>query len=58
MRHEVRPLLIPMVVIKYLACRDTPAKRKRLRQVRKQIQQASPYAERHMTDGKGRSTPG
>ena len=44
MRHEVRPLLNPMVVMKYLACRDTPAKRKRLRQVRKQIQQASPYA--------------
>ena len=58
MRHEVRPLLNPMVVMKYLACRDTPAKRKRLRQVRKQIQQASPYAQRQMTDGNGALNPG
>ena len=58
MRHEVRPLLNPMVVMKYLACRDTPTKRKRLRQVRKQIQQASPYAQRHMTDGNGGLNPG
>ena len=58
MRHEVRPLLSPMVVVKYLACRDTPAKRKRLRQVRKQIQQASPYAQRQMTDANGALNPG
>src|SRR5262249_27532386 len=35
MRYEVRPLLNPMIVMKYLACRDTPARRKRLRQVRR-----------------------
>jgi serine/threonine-protein kinase len=58
MRHEVRPLLNPMVVMKYLACRDTPAKRKRLRQVRKQIQQQSLYAQRQMTDRNGALNPG
>jgi serine/threonine-protein kinase len=58
MRHEVRPLLNPMVVMKYLACRDTPAKRKRLRQVRKQIQQQSPYAQHQMTDRNGALNPG
>ena len=58
MRHDVRPLLNPMVVMKYLACRDTPAKRKRLRQVRKQIQEASPYAQKQMTDANGALNPG
>src|SRR5262249_14441811 len=58
MRHDIRPLLNPMVVMKYLACRDTPAKRKRLRQVRKQIQQQSPYAQQQMTDGNGALNPG
>jgi serine/threonine-protein kinase len=58
MRHEVRPLLNPMVVMKYLACRDTPAKRKRLRQVRKQIQQQSLYAQQQMTDRNGALNPG
>jgi serine/threonine-protein kinase len=58
MRHEVRPLLSPMVVMKYLACRDTPAKRKRIRHVRRQIQQASPYAQRRMTDVNGALNPG
>jgi serine/threonine-protein kinase len=58
MRHDVRLLLNPMVVMKYLACRDTPAKRKRLRQVRKQIQQQSPYAQRQMTDRNGALNPG
>jgi serine/threonine-protein kinase len=58
MRYEVRPLLNPMVVMKYLTCRDTPAKRKRLRQVRRQIQQASPYAQRYMTDANGALNPG
>jgi serine/threonine-protein kinase len=58
MRHDVRPLLNPMVVMKYLACRDTPARRKRLRQVRKQIQQQSPYAQRQMTDRNGVLNPG
>jgi serine/threonine protein kinase len=58
MRHEVRPLLNPMVVMTYLGCRDTPAKRKRLRQIRKQIQEASPYAQRRMTDANGALNPG
>jgi len=58
MRHEVRPLLSPMVVMKYLECRDTPAKRKKIRQVRKQIQEASPYAQKHMTDANGALNPG
>jgi serine/threonine-protein kinase len=58
MRHDVRPLLNPMVVMKYLACRDTPAKRKRLRQVRKQIQQQSLYAQQQMIDRNGVLNPG
>jgi serine/threonine-protein kinase len=58
MRHEVRPLLNPMIVMKYLACRDTPAKLKRFRQVRKQIQQQSSYAQRHMTDRNRALNPG
>ena len=34
---EVRPILSPIVVAKYLACRESPAKRKLFRQTRKAI---------------------
>ena len=57
-RFDVRPSLSPVVVAKYLAARDTGAKRKLFRQVRRQLQDASPYARRAMTDAKGVLNPG
>ena len=55
---EVRPLLSPVIVIKYLRSRDTPARRKRFRQRRQQLQQASDHAQGHMTDDRGLLNPG
>ena len=43
---------------KYLACRESPAKRKLFRQTRKAIAQASTYAQKHMIDAKGVLNPG
>ena len=57
-RTEVRSALNPIVVMKYLVCRDDPAKRKKFRQLRKQILDASPYAQKHMVDSKGVLNPG
>lgn len=57
-RLDLRPSLNPVVVLKYLLGRDTPAKRKRFRQVRSQVQKASPYASEHMTDEQGILNPG
>jgi serine/threonine-protein kinase len=57
-RIEVRPALSPVVVAKYLSWRDTPARRRLMRQTRKAIQDASPYAQKHMTDPKGVLNPG
>ncbi len=57
-KPDVRPLLSPVVVAKYLANRDTGAKRKRFRQVRQQLQQASEHAVRHLTDETGVLNPG
>lgn len=57
-RFDVRPGLNPIVVTKYLATRDTPAKRKAFRQARKRLQEASPYALRQLTDDKGVLNPG
>lgn len=55
---DVRPALSPVVVMKYLASRDTPAKRKRFRQMRQLLQQASPYASKSMCDDQGVLNPG
>ena len=55
---EVRPILSPIVVAKYLACRESPAKRKLFRQTRKAIAQASAYAQKNMVDSKGVLNPG
>ncbi len=55
---DVRPLLNPIVVTKYLASRDTPNKRKAFRQARKRLQEASTYAQGKMTDDKGMLNPG
>lgn len=57
-RPDVRVALSPVVVMKYLANRDTPAKRKRFREVRQRLQDASPYARKAMLDGKGVLNPG
>ncbi len=57
-RFDVRPLLNPIVVTKYLAVRDTPNKRKAFRQARKRLQEASDYALNKMTDDKGVLNPG
>lgn len=55
---EVRHLLSPVVVAKYLACRATPARRKLFRQTRRAIAKASRYASKRMLDPKGTLNPG
>jgi serine/threonine-protein kinase len=57
-RIEVRPALSPIVVAKYLACRDNPTKRKLFRQTRMAIGQASRYAQKRMIDANGVLNPG
>ena len=57
-RIEVRSILSPIVVAKYLACRESPAKRKLFRQTRKALGQASKYAQKRMIDAKGVLNPG
>jgi len=57
-RIEVRPALSPIVVAKYLACRDTPAKRRLFRQTRSAIAEKSAYAQKKMIDAKGVLDPG
>jgi eukaryotic-like serine/threonine-protein kinase len=57
-RPEVRAALSPIVVIKYLASRDTVGKRKRFRKVRKRLQEASAYARQAMLDANGMLNPG
>jgi len=55
---EVRPALSPIVVAKYLACRETAPKRRLLRQTRKAIGEASAYAQKRLIDEKGVLNPG
>ena len=57
-RPDVRAALSPVVVIKYLASRDTLGKRKRFREVRKRLQEASAYARKAMLDANGVLNPG
>ena len=57
-RIDVRSALSPIVVAKYLACRQSPSQRKLLRQTRKAIGQASAYAQKQMIDAKGVLNPG
>ncbi len=57
-RPDVRPLLGPTILAKYLAQRDTPGKRKRFRQLRQQLRLASPYAAESMSDAQGVLNPG
>lgn len=57
-RPDIRAALNPIVVMKYLASRDTPAKRKKFRQARKALQEASTHAQKHMLDTNGVLNPG
>ena len=57
-RIEVRSILSPIVVAKYLACRESPAKRKLFRQTRKALGEASTHAQKQMIDAKGMLNPG
>ena len=57
-RPDVRAALSPVVVIKYLASRDTFGKRRRFREIRKRLQEASAYARKAMLDAKGVLNPG
>jgi serine/threonine-protein kinase len=57
-RIDVRPALNPAVLGKFLSWRETPARRKMLRNVRKAILAASPYAQQRMTDARGVLNPG
>lgn len=57
-RTDVRPAMSPIIVAKYLACRDTPSKRKKFRQIRQLLQNASSYAAEHLCDAQGVLNPG
>ena len=57
-RQDVRPALNPVVVMKYLYTRATVARRKKFREVRQQLLDASPYARKHLTDPNGLLNPG
>jgi serine/threonine-protein kinase len=57
-RPDVRALLSPVVVMKYLACRDTPAKRKWFREVLKRLQETGAYAREKLFNAKGALNPG
>jgi serine/threonine-protein kinase len=55
---DVRASLTPVVVMKYLASRDTPAKHRWFRSVRTRLKEASAYARKKMLDSKGVLNPG
>ena len=57
-RPDVRSAMSPMVVMKYLACRGTPSRRKRFRTLRAKLREASPYAAANLSDDGGVLNPG
>ena len=57
-RIEVRTFLSPIVMAKYLSCRESPAKRKLFRHTRKAIGDQSAYAQKKMLDPQGVLNPG
>ncbi len=57
-RPDVRPMLSPIVVAKYLTSRETEPKRKRFRQARKRLLQSSAYARAKLRDARGILNPG
>jgi eukaryotic-like serine/threonine-protein kinase len=57
-KPDVRPALGPIVVLKYLAARAHPGKRRKFRLVRQQLQLASKHASAHLLDDQGVLNPG
>jgi eukaryotic-like serine/threonine-protein kinase len=57
-RPDIRPALNPVVVMKYLASRANPARRKRFRAIRQRLQDASTHAQKAMLNAKGIMNPG
>ncbi len=57
-KFDVRPMLSPMLITKYLQARSTPTKRKVFRQARQKLLESSPYAQAAMTDANGVLNPG
>src|SRR5206468_3816372 len=57
-RPDVRAALSPVAVMRYLASRDTPARRKRFRQLRGRLKESSAYAQKAMLDANGVLNPG
>ena len=55
---DIRAALNPVVVMKYLASRETPPRRKRFRAARKQLQEASTHGQKAMLDSRGNLNPG
>jgi eukaryotic-like serine/threonine-protein kinase len=55
---EVRTFLSPIVMAKYLSCRESPARRKLFRQTRKAIGDQSVHAQKKMLDQQGVLNPG
>ncbi len=55
---DIRPALNPIVVMKYLASRMNPARRKKFRAIRKLLQDASTHAQKAMLNAKGILNPG
>jgi eukaryotic-like serine/threonine-protein kinase len=57
-RIEVRTFLSPIVMSKYLSCRESPARRKLFRHTRKAIGEESAYSQKKMLDPQGVLNPG
>jgi serine/threonine-protein kinase len=57
-RPDIRAALNPVVVIKYLAGRDTVGKARRFREIRRRLRDASAYARQAMLDARGVLNPG
>jgi eukaryotic-like serine/threonine-protein kinase len=55
---DVRSALSPVVVLKYLAARDQPARRRKFRLMRQRLQLASAYASKNLLDDQGVLNPG
>jgi serine/threonine-protein kinase len=57
-KPDCRAWLSPVAVMKYLASRSTPAKRRAFRAIRQKLQQVSSHARDQMTDERGLLNPG
>lgn len=57
-RDDIRARLSPIVVMKYLRGRAGPNRRKRFRDIRQALQEASSRARSHLTDERGLLNPG